>query len=164
MAFELTLSEFLVLAGSDCHYCGIPPCQEHTGGNPGYNGAFVHNGIDRADNSLGYTSVNSVPCCSECNYAKARRPYTDFVAWLDRVAAHRKSIITVGDQVIGVTDQRAQAVVPCSAVLVHAAPADDLPCALLAGHSWSHEATRGHVTYRWGDRGAQLDPVTGNLR
>jgi hypothetical protein len=53
LKFELTKEQFHSLAATSCHYCGT--CQE--------NG----NGIDRVDNTKGYTMDNVVPCCSLCN-------------------------------------------------------------------------------------------------
>lgn len=57
------------LLSANCFYCGTAT-------------AF---GIDRRDNALGYTSSNSVPCCSQCNYAKRDQKEADFVAWICRV-------------------------------------------------------------------------------
>ena len=51
--FELTKEQFHSLVSTSCHYCGT--CQE--------NG----NGIDRVDNTKGYTIDNVVSCCSLCN-------------------------------------------------------------------------------------------------
>lgn len=34
------------------------------------HGAFVHSGIDRVDNSQGYTRENAVACCARCNTLK----------------------------------------------------------------------------------------------
>ena len=47
----------------ECHYCG---CEQL-------------NGIDRKDNSLGYTPDNCVSCCKKCNYAKHILGYTEFI-------------------------------------------------------------------------------------
>jgi hypothetical protein len=43
--------------------------------------AFLHNGIDRLDNALGYTTANSVPCCKPCNQAKNDRSVDEFRDW-----------------------------------------------------------------------------------
>lgn len=43
---------------------------------------YVHNGVDRVDNALGYTPDNCVPCCSRCNYAKRAMPRGEFENWL----------------------------------------------------------------------------------
>lgn len=51
--FELTLDQLNKLINSNCLYCG------KDGG-----------GIDRYDNTIGYTINNSVPCCRPCNLSK----------------------------------------------------------------------------------------------
>lgn len=43
-------------------------------------------GIDRADNNVGYTAENSVPCCARCNMLKKDMPLQ---AWLVLVPAVR---------------------------------------------------------------------------
>ena len=44
------------------------------------------NGLDRKDNSLGYTIYNVLPCCSFCNQAKMDANYEDFINWANKVA------------------------------------------------------------------------------
>lgn len=56
--YELTQFETIRLVQEPCFYC------KATYTLP------LHNGIDRVDNSLGYTKENSVSCCKWCNYAK----------------------------------------------------------------------------------------------
>ena len=52
--FDLSKEEVLSLCSSKCFYCGKDRCL----------------GIDRIDNSKGYTIDNCVPCCTTCNYMK----------------------------------------------------------------------------------------------
>lgn len=47
-----------------CHYCGNEQ---------------KLNGIDRIDNTLGYTPANCVSCCKKCNYAKHTLGYMEFI-------------------------------------------------------------------------------------
>lgn len=49
----LSLHEYIALTAQPCYYCGnkLP----HTGG------------LDRIDNTKGYTSENVLPCCTACN-------------------------------------------------------------------------------------------------
>ena len=55
LSFELTIEEFVKLISSPCVYCGESDKKI---------------GIDRVDNTLPYTTNNSVPCCMVCNYMK----------------------------------------------------------------------------------------------
>ena len=55
--FSLSKTEFLALISLPCHYCG--------GALP-----VTRGGLDRVDNSKGYTFDNVVPCCSDCNRIK----------------------------------------------------------------------------------------------
>jgi hypothetical protein len=91
LSFDLTRNEFLALTSADCHYCGQPPYQimnraKYIGKG---NGAYVYNGIDRKDSTLGYTVDNCVPCCRMCNFAKSDMSYADFIVWLDNLVIYR---------------------------------------------------------------------------
>lgn len=57
LLFELTFEEFSELVIKECYYCHHKVDTEV-------------NGIDRINNSLGYTLENSVPCCEICNRMK----------------------------------------------------------------------------------------------
>ena len=83
-SFDLRPERFLDLIMSDCHYCGLPASQGNT------KGTLRYNGVDRKDNTKGYTLENSVPCCGTCNIAKGTHQYDDFLAWVRRVATHQR--------------------------------------------------------------------------
>ncbi len=85
--FALSKAEAYQLFTSNCYYCGVEPLQikNHEG-----SGDFLHNGIDRFDNSLGYTAENSVSCCWLCNRGKSTLSAEEFVAWAKRVAEHNR--------------------------------------------------------------------------
>lgn len=72
--FSLSDAEFEALVRSDCVYCGAIP--------------QPINGIDRVDNSLGYTKENSKPACKKCNKAKLDSSLDDFKAWIKQAAIH----------------------------------------------------------------------------
>jgi hypothetical protein len=82
---EFSLSEdlFREITSSSCFFCGVPPkqCAKKNGGITIYE----YNGIDRIDNSLGYTKENSLPCCGKCNGAKSNMKIEDFLDWLGRL-------------------------------------------------------------------------------
>ena len=82
--FELTFDEFERLSRQPCTYCGGEPKLGYV--NPKYNGGFLHHGIDRVDNNIGYTYVNCVTCCIDCNYAKNDRTVAEFKDWIIRLA------------------------------------------------------------------------------
>lgn len=86
LQFTLTNDEFRQLTTSDCHYCGAAPAQVMKNGHQ--RTAFIHNGVDRKDNSQGYTVANSLPCCKVCNTAKSAMGYVEFVTWVQRVVAN----------------------------------------------------------------------------
>lgn len=91
MSFVLTDSEFDQLTQGDCHYCGALPLAPYGRTSPQSNGAYFCNGIDRLNNTIGYTPDNCVPCCKMCNYAKRHLSVEEFEAWVIRAAAHIES-------------------------------------------------------------------------
>lgn len=72
ITFTLTLREVVSICELPCSYCGSNPSQKVVGvRTPCANGDFVHNGIDRVDNSKGYENGNVVSCCKTCNFMKS---------------------------------------------------------------------------------------------
>lgn len=63
IAFELTVDEFCNMLLLPCLYCKMQAT-----------------GIDRINSSEGYTLLNSVPCCYQCNMMKHRFLQGDFIA------------------------------------------------------------------------------------
>jgi len=80
--WQLSAQEFGFLTKQPCHYCGAEPT---TIIDKGGNGAYMYNGIDRANNAKGYTPNNCVSCCKDCNIAKRDRPIPEFLAWAERI-------------------------------------------------------------------------------
>jgi hypothetical protein len=81
-AFDLTDPEFKVLVDGNCYYCGSAPSAiKRISGN----GQYIYNGVDRVDNTLGYTVANCVSCCSHCNMAKRTLSQDDFLGWISKV-------------------------------------------------------------------------------
>ena len=78
--------DFDKLVAGTCCYCGAVPRQVCRAKN--CNGVFVYNGIDRKDNSLGYTTDNSVTCCFICNSMKRTMTTSAFIAHLRRVLGY----------------------------------------------------------------------------
>lgn len=89
LSFELTETYFLTLTKGNCHYCGIEPSQVHLHTNrrktdPGY----LYNGVDRKNNSEGYTLENCVSCCGTHNFMKKKMSAEKFIAACVAVAKH----------------------------------------------------------------------------
>jgi hypothetical protein len=83
--FELSAHYFKIITSKPCIYCGVPPMQSKKANKHKY----TYNGIDRVDNSIGYTVSNCVPCCGTCNYAKRAMPYSEWMAYIKRLTQHQ---------------------------------------------------------------------------
>lgn len=88
--FILTDEEFKALTEQDCHYCGVHPSTELT--CKSYNGHYTYNGVDRVDNTKGYTKENTVPCCGVCNKAKSTMSQEAFLGWIQRLINYRGKV------------------------------------------------------------------------
>lgn len=73
LAFDLSFDSFVTLWQKDCRYCGS---------------VIVTIGLDRVDNTLGYSLRNIVPCCSRCNGAKSNMTCEQFATMCRHVARH----------------------------------------------------------------------------
>jgi hypothetical protein len=62
--FELSKDDIEKFWQMPCHYCGSE---------------IETVGLDRMDNSIGYTLSNIVPCCKKCNYMKKNMNYNEFI-------------------------------------------------------------------------------------
>lgn len=96
--FSLSKAQFIDISSQNCHYCDAIPkdntiaandykrkcIKKGTNFDQGYyNSKIVKtNGIDRVDNSLGYTSLNVVACCAICNMAKNDNSSEEFENWI----------------------------------------------------------------------------------
>jgi len=99
----LDFETFYALSQQDCYYCGAPPSNQTniaSGKAKGVGrslyqkarGSFIYNGIDRVDNTRGYTKDNIVPCCKRCNVAKNNMSLQEFLTWIERLYHHSRSI------------------------------------------------------------------------
>ena len=82
--FELTREEFAGLICLPCFYCGDPPAERMINS---YKAFMVCNGIDRVDNTKGYTRDNCVTACKTCNVAKAALGQQEFINHCKKVAS-----------------------------------------------------------------------------
>lgn len=94
--FVIDYEEFVRLSGRSCYYCGSPPSNTHTFKSASKYEQRVakenYSGLDRVDNSKGYTLDNVVPCCKRCNLSKREMSVDEFSNWIARAYQHmRKS-------------------------------------------------------------------------
>lgn len=82
--FCLSFQRFLRICSQNCFYCGVKP--QHVTIKKNTNGPYIHNGIDRINNKLGYIDSNVVPCCKVCNRAKSDMTLKEFNIWRQRVS------------------------------------------------------------------------------
>lgn len=82
---ELTLNNYTNIINNSCFYCGASPeikkwdrCK------------FIGNGIDRFDNTKGYTIDNCVSCCTFCNVAKLDNSIDYFLNKIINIYDHLK--------------------------------------------------------------------------
>lgn len=74
LTWELTDDMAYEMFAGVCHFCNKPPSNYATYGKAPHirdHNGFTYSGIDKLDNSVGYTIENSVPCCKECNFMKS---------------------------------------------------------------------------------------------
>jgi 5-methylcytosine-specific restriction endonuclease McrA len=74
----LSKEDFRLLTSSNCVYCGRLPEQIYKHNDSSYGG-YTYNGIDRKNNSRGYTLENVVSCCWKCNLAKGSMSEQEFI-------------------------------------------------------------------------------------
>jgi hypothetical protein len=89
--FLLSKEEFTSLINQNCAYCGALPSNVFKG--KGLHGDYIYSGIDRVDNSHGYTEDNCVPCCKLCNAMKEKLAASEFLAQVKRIYEHTNRII-----------------------------------------------------------------------
>jgi hypothetical protein len=84
--WELTDEEARQMIIGECRYCGCPSKVPII--RDGKRSQLGVHGIDRVDNSLGYTTGNCVTCCLACNRAKSEMTLDEFKCWITRVYSH----------------------------------------------------------------------------
>lgn len=81
--YKLTEEQFKEITQKDCYYCGAKP--NNISYHKQSNGTYTYNGIDRVDNTKGYTMDNVVPCCKDCNGAKGKLTLQEFKDLIERI-------------------------------------------------------------------------------
>lgn len=84
-SWELDRETASKLLKSDCYYCGAPP-RNCLKSKQGFQ--FYYTGIDRTENSKGYTLDNVVPACRICNLAKHTTHQDEFLSTVKAIYEH----------------------------------------------------------------------------
>jgi hypothetical protein len=85
--FDFPFEWFAELTQQDCYLCGAKPASlyVHDYTQRRYKEPYIYNGIDRADNTLGYIATNVIAACSKCNYAKSVFSIEEFLEHVVKV-------------------------------------------------------------------------------
>lgn len=92
--FLLTKEQFKFITSNKCNYCDNLPNKQFPSNETIHklnelgkriNGCYIYNGIDRLDNTKGYTIENSVSCCEDCNYIKSDWNIDDLKIHLEKM-------------------------------------------------------------------------------
>ena len=76
--FDLTFEQFMIFWQKPCSHCGS---------------SIETIGLDRIDNSIGYTLSNIKSCCCVCNRAKYNMTEKEFLEWAERVVVKSKKAV-----------------------------------------------------------------------
>lgn len=79
LIFDLSSEQFYTVTKQNCYYCGAEPSKPHNRGGI-ISGGYIHNGLDRLNNDIGYVQGNVVACCTLCNRMKANRHIKVFLS------------------------------------------------------------------------------------
>lgn len=90
LKWEVGFDLFVDITSKHCTYCGAKPAQVRKANSSAEN--YTYNGIDRIDNSKGYTPQNITACCKLCNKLKAGLDPDFFKNHISKIARH----LTVG--------------------------------------------------------------------
>jgi hypothetical protein len=92
IAFEIERWLFERLLKGNCYYCGSEPSntmvatmKQRKYWEFGEPMTYKYNGVDRVDNSIGYTEDNVVPCCGTCNRMKLDMGKKEFLAHIQKI-------------------------------------------------------------------------------
>jgi len=86
--FHLTQEQLNSVAEKDCTFCEAPATASPA--HVKYYGAWKSNGLDRKDNTKGYTIENVQPCCFMCNRMKSNLKEEDFLEHVGKIKCLHK--------------------------------------------------------------------------
>ena len=88
LSWEITDEQFRQITSASCFYTGLNPgCVMKADSGE----CYPYNGIDRLENSAGYTMQNCVPCAHKINMMKKNLPSDEFISLCRLVAEHFRS-------------------------------------------------------------------------
>lgn len=73
VSFAISFAEFMQFWNKSCSYCG---------------NSIDTIGLDRVDNTVGYTLENLVSCCKQCNWMKVDSSRSEFIEHCVQIAKH----------------------------------------------------------------------------
>lgn len=82
--FDIPFEDFMRITSQICYLCGRPPAQT-VKNKYNSNGHYIYNGLDRVDNSIGYTISNVLPCCKYCNSMKSNHSLEEFKKMIKQI-------------------------------------------------------------------------------
>ncbi len=89
-SWELEESTFFDLTKGNCYWCDRLPSQI-SGDDPW--SSYTYNGIDRKDNTIGYTKDNTVSCCGICNLSKTDKTEEEWLDMIKRIAVKHNLVL-----------------------------------------------------------------------
>jgi hypothetical protein len=96
--WSLPYDKFIELINGDCYYCRASLSNTFTWRYKYETASLAFNGIDRLDNTIGYTIDNCVSCCRICNSAKGELSLDEFKSWAARLVANLTHLQTLDSQ------------------------------------------------------------------
>ena len=89
-SFELSEEKFYELVQKPCVYCGEQGTKQTRQGVQ--KNIFYYTGLDRVDNTRGYTEDNVVPCCRTCNTLKTNLHVSTFMNKVKQIYEHTHAL------------------------------------------------------------------------
>lgn len=86
--WDLSLENFRYICSQNCFYCNQPPSNEQNDYAKHNPSTLKYSSLDRLDSSKGYFLANVVPCCDDCNTAKASMSVERWISWLNSVKSN----------------------------------------------------------------------------
>lgn len=77
-----------------CHCGKEPPKEGKVNRSKTYTYSGISNGIDRKNNSRGYSIINCVPCCTTCNMMKKTLGYEEFLEHCNKITINTIEKVT----------------------------------------------------------------------